>query len=394
MSGDPLEESGQQVRQGIVQALQTAHTTAALMRGRGGDSRSRSEHEQRVAHADNREARSRYEHTVRVDTEIFEAESKVSVNDARVEEIRGRMAINEQAQQLSQRETEARMGRADQDLARRDRQGHQQHQQNQDVTDARVEEIRARMAINEQAQQLSQRETEAKMGRADQDLANRERLGHQQYRQNQEVHTAKIGGYKGRETRAEILHDLDVEYKKLLIDIRRRAAGFTETLSGDGDIGQSGASAAAFAAADAERDLSEDHAYDADAYERRFAEDTGRAFADVIDAETVDIDFDAATDGRLDAESDVDAEPEYPLHVSLDAVRGLAEELTAEIHIAYMAAALVDPDPDPTPAEAIDDAMGAALGDGIGESPQAVGASDLDPGGTDVSFVTAPGPDL
>lgn len=344
MSGDPLEESGQQARQGIVQALQTAHTTAALMRGRGGESRSRDEHDQRLAHAENREARSKYEHTVRVDTTILEADSKVAVNQARVEEIRGRMTINEKAQDLSQRETEARMGRSDQDLARRDR------------------------------------------------------LGEQQYRHNQQVHDAKIGGYEGRETRAVELHELDVEYKELLINIRRRAAGFTETLSGEGDIGQTGASAAAFAAADAERDLSEDHTVDADAFDERFAEDTGRAFADVIDVETVDFDFDGDSDTTADSgingEPDEVTEPEYPHHVSLDAVRGLAEELTAEIHLAHAAAALLDPETDLTPADAVTEAVDAALGEGFGDGPAGADKIDRDPGETAVLSAPVSEPDL
>lgn len=344
MSGDPLEESGQQVRQGILQAMQTAHTTAALMRGRQGESRSRDEHDQRLAHADNREARSQYEHTVRVNATRFETDSKVRVNDTRVEEIRGRMAIAGEAQQLSNRETEARMGRADQDLTRRDR------------------------------------------------------LGQQQYQHNQDVHTAKVAGYEGRETRAEELHELDVEYKKLLIDIRRRAAGFTDTLSGEDDIGQSGTSAAAFAAADAERDLSEDHAVDADAFEQRFAEDTGYAFSDVIDVETVDFDFDGDPDTTGDSGSEGEpneiTEPAYPHHVSLDAVRGLAEELTTEIHFAHAAAALLDLETDSTtPADVTAEAVDAALSDGIGDGPAVVDTPDLDPGGPTVLSAPMSEPD-
>lgn len=355
MSGDPVEESSQQVRQGFVQALQTAHTTAALMRGRGGESRSRAEHDQRLEHADNREARSLREHNVRVNATIFETDSKVRVNDARVDEIRGRITINEQAQQLAQRETDARMGRADRDLARRNR------------------------------------------------------LGRQQFRHNRKVHDAKLGAYTGRETRADELHSLDVEYKKLLIDIRRRAAGFTETLSGEGQSGEAAASAAAFAAAEAERDLSEDHARDADAYEQRFTEDTGRTATDVIDAVVVDdisdvevtpdgvdvIDadtLDSDLDGDLDAAAATGvgeewgevAEPEYR-SASLEAVRGLAEELTAETHLTHMAGTgVLDSDPDLSPFEAVADALDVAVGDGGTGSTAAEDAIELDPIGAGV----------
>ena len=398
MSGDPLEESGQQARQGIVQALQTAHTTAALMRGRGGDSRSRSEHDQRVAHAENREVRSQREHFVRVDTTISEAESKAAVNEARVEEIRGRITINEEAQQLSRRETDARMGRSEREHSVRVDTTIAEAESKVAVNEARIEEIRERITINDEAQQLSQRETEARMGRSDQDLARRDRLGEQQYQHNQQVHDAKIGGYEGRETRASELHELDVEYKELLIDVRRRAAGFTETLSADGDVGQTAASSAAFAAADAARDLSEDHGLDADAFEARFAEDAGLDVTNVIDVEPVDIDFDgdldAPSDNSLDGESGKVTEPEYPQHVSLDAVRGLAQELTAEIHFAHAAARLLEPKPAPDPADSITESMDAALDGGSGESPVSVDVIDLDPGGLDVSSVMVSEPDL
>ncbi|WP_280503277.1 hypothetical protein [Nocardia farcinica] len=362
MSGDPVEESSQHVRQGFVQALQTAHTTAALMRGRGGDGRSRAEHEQRLEHAGNREARSMWEHSVRVNATIAETNSKVRVNDARVEEIRGRITINEDTHQLTQREAEARISRADRDLARRNR------------------------------------------------------LGRQQYRHNEQIHEAKRTAYTGREARADELHSLDVEYKQLLIEIRRRAAGFTETLSNEGEVGEAGASAAAFAAADAERDLSADHARTADAYEQRFAEDTGHTAAEIIDAVVVDSaeatsddvevidaetlaidlddDLDTTADHGLGEERDEVVEPEYR-SVSLDAVRGLAEELTAEIHIAHAAAsAILEPDTEVSGFEAVNSALDAVVGDGGGDSAGAEEAVELDPLGAEFlsEQVWEPGP--
>ncbi|MFD6106996.1 hypothetical protein ACFWFQ_30530, partial [Nocardia salmonicida] len=118
----------------------------------------------------------------------------------------------------------------------------------------------------------------------------------------------------------------------------------------------------------------------------------------VIDVEAVDIDFDgdldAPSDNSLDGESGKVTEPDYPQHVSLDAVRGLAQELTAEIHFAHAAARLLEPEPAPDPADSITAAMDAALDGGSGEGPVSVDVIDLDPGGLDVSSVMVSEPDL
>ncbi|WP_280245798.1 hypothetical protein, partial [Nocardia abscessus] len=184
MSGDPVEEGGQQMRQGFVQALQTAHTTAALMRGRGTDSRSRTEHLQRVEQADQRELRSIREHNVRVAAAIDKSTSDWRVNEARITEIKGRTTHNQEAHTLAQTETRRRIERADSDLARRNKAGDQEHTH------------------------------------------------------NQQIHDKKTTAYDRREARADELHSLDVEYKKLLIGIRKRAAGFTDTLTGKGTDGE------------------------------------------------------------------------------------------------------------------------------------------------------------
>ncbi|MGW4370345.1 hypothetical protein ACWEKT_32340 [Nocardia takedensis] len=371
MSGDPVEESGQQLRQGAIQAFQMAHTTAALMRGRGGESRSRAEHGQRLTHADQREARSAAEHQVRVEATIFETRSKIEVNTARISEIKGRMKINTQAHELAEQESKARMERADHDLERRGMAADQQFDHNEDVQDA------------------------------------------------------KLDAYEAREERAAELHELEVEYKQLLIDARRRAAGFVDSLSEHGPAGAAGESAAAFAAAEAER-VSSQAAADAavsadaktaadaraaaaraaaaraaaDAYAQRFAEDVGRAFdevfgdlaapqaaistadaRDVLDVEFFDI-VDDVTESATGTATVEAAEPEYPPARNLvDAVRDLAGELTVETDLAHtLGEAGLDVAQDLSPAAAVADAVETAL-EGDAEpsaSVQAAGRGEVD----------------
>ncbi len=306
VSGDPVEEGGQQMRQGFVQALQTAHTTAALMRGRGTDSRSRTEHLQRVEQADQRELRSIREHNVRVAAAIDKSTSDWRVNEARITEIKGRTTHNQEAHTLAQTETKRRIERADE------------------------------------------------------------------------------------------LHSLDVEYKQLLIGIRKRAAGFTDTLTSQGTDGETAASTAAFAAADANRDLSEEHERDADAYDQRFAEDTGHNVTEVIDAPSLPAaDADAVIDVEFfDIEPDqpggddlgvtdptASTEPEYPDSVAPDAWQRLTENLTAETRLAHAVDELIDPAPEPDlpMASAVADAVDAAVGSGTGEEPLPEDAPGIDP---------------
>ncbi|WP_040703656.1 MULTISPECIES: hypothetical protein [Nocardia] len=348
MSGDPVEEGGQQVRQGFVQALQTAHTTAALMRGRGTEGRSATEHRQRVQQAEQRELRSIREHNVRVGVAIDKARTDWKIGQARVDEIKGRTSHNKDAHELGETETRARMGRADRDLARRDKAGEQEHTH------------------------------------------------------NQEIHDRKTKAYDRREERADEVHGLDVEYKRLLIDIRRRAAGFTDTLTNQGSEGQAEASTAAFAAADANRDLSDEHDADADAFAQRFAEDTGHEFTDdgvftaaalpataddaVIDVEFFDIDPDTpeatGSDGPA-TDPGEPIEPEYPgsSSSSADAVTGLTEELTAETRLSHVAEPFMDSElaPDRGVGALVADAVDAAVGGDIGDGPQPGDEAGIDP---------------
>ncbi|WP_109527691.1 MULTISPECIES: hypothetical protein [Nocardia] len=341
MSGDPVEESGQALRQGAVQAFQMAHTTAALMRGRGGESRSKSEHDQRVELAAAREQRSIVEHNVRVGTAI---------------------------------------GKAGDDHT---------------IAKARVEEIRARIDHSQQAHELGQDETKARMSRAESDLRRRNRMGRQEYRHNEILHAAKVDAYAGRETRAGEVHALEVEYKQLLIDIRRRAAGFSDTLTSSGSVGDAAASTAAFAAANASEGLSDEHAADAAAYERRFHTDTGRDYRDIVDATLEDPDPGTnSTTPTPGAELDLavidveiidlsgeevvgsgaeEVEPEY--RVSLDAVRELTEELTLDTYLTHeFSGSVADPGSDPDAVDVLAEAVAAAVVPG--ENPMAVDLAD------------------
>ncbi|MGY1898400.1 hypothetical protein [Nocardia gipuzkoensis] len=324
MSGDPVEESSQAVRQGFVQALQTAHTTAALMRGQSGHARSKAESEQRIRHADAKEYRSSVEHWVRVTNAVEAADHARDLNSARVDEVR------------------ARIGR-----------GGEQHT-------------------------LEQRRTQRQIERADADLTRRNMAGSLERRQSRDLHDAKITAYKNRETRATELHQLDVEYKKLLIDIRRRAAGFSDTLSAHGDAGETMASAAAFAAAKGAEGLSPQHAEEADAYAERFTEDTGSDPSVIIDAALVeDIDFaqgpsevsplaiesgPSIIDATIveDIDSSLSAVGK-PSPVAIEDVIGLTEELSLATHISHEFAGLIsEPDTASDGGSVIGDAFDAA----------------------------------
>ncbi|MEU3010119.1 hypothetical protein [Nocardia asteroides] len=266
MSGDPVEESGQAVRQGFVQALQTAHTTTGLIRGWGADSRSRTESEQRVALAEAKDHRSVIEHA-------------------------------------------ARLGNLGADHS---------------LTEARIEEVRARITNAAKATEVDIRHKEAQITRADTDLQRRETDGELARTQSKEVHEKRITSYTNREKREVALHALDVEYKELLIDIRRRAAGFTETLHrSDEPTGAAKASAAQFAAADATRDLSPEAEAAAQAYRDRLIEDTG------LDVEDLFTDSDRAE--MADSWSH-----------GLSDVAGLAEDLTIAAHLHHESSLGVD----------------------------------------------------
>ncbi|WP_416566098.1 hypothetical protein [Nocardia testacea] len=275
-AGDPVEESGQALRTGFVQAMQTAHTTQALMGRWGGESRSRAEHEQRLATNAAKEGRSVVEHQVRVGKELEARYWDRQLNQARVDEVRARIFRGGELHSLEQRRLEAQIERADKDLERRDRAGD----------------------LDREHQQI--------------------------------LHDNQIAGYTNREHRAVELHELDVEYKQLLIDIRRRAAGFTETLTEQTGPGAAvtASSAAAFAVADASAEMSTRQARDSEAFHGRFVEDTG------VDAREF-----------IRRASSTTATGTKQSRVSLREIAGLTAELSFATHLMPMG--LIDRDPEP-----------------------------------------------
>lgn len=177
MSGDPVEESSQAIRTGFIQSMQTAAMMTNLLQRRGGEARSRNEFEQRVRHAEGKEQRSFFEHQLRVNTGMEKAADEHALNQARLTEVRDR---NSRAEDLFDLEAQFK---------------------------------------TEQIQ------------RARTNQANREETERVAGDQNRELHQARMDSYRRREIQETTLHALDVEYKQLLIDIRRRAAGFTDTLT-------------------------------------------------------------------------------------------------------------------------------------------------------------------
>ncbi|MFD5179425.1 hypothetical protein ACFWM1_26700 [Nocardia sp. NPDC058379] len=316
MSGDPVEESGQAVRQGFVQALQTAHTTTGLIRGWGADSRSRTESEQRVALAGAKDLRSAVEHA-------------------------------------------ARLGNLGADYT---------------LTQARTDEVRTRITNADKVTEVDVRHKEAQITRADTDLQRRETDGELARTQSTEVHEKRIASYTNREEREIALHDLDVEYKKLLIEIRRRAAGFTETLyRSDEPTGAGQASAAQFAAADATRDLSPEAEAAAQAYRERLVEDTG------LDVEDLFTGSDRAemADGWSHG---------------LEDVAGLAEDLTIAAHLHHESGLGVDDlDRGPQPDLEVIDAEVVEAGEWIESAVAATAVHDVDPSAPDPGLIDGGG---
>ncbi|MEV0688278.1 hypothetical protein AB0I35_30915 [Nocardia sp. NPDC050378] len=304
MNGDPVEEGGQAVRQGFLQALQTAHTTNALFRSRGGESRSRAESEQRLA-------------------------------------------IEAAKNQRSWLEHEARLGNLGAERA---------------LSVVKIEEVRARIDNAAKITEVDLRHKEGQILRAETDLARRELDGELSREQGKEVHAARIAGYTNREAREVELHKLEVELKELMIEIRRRAAGFTDSLHySDERTGAAKAATAQFSAADATRDLSPDAEAASRAYEERFINDTG------LDP-----------DGFI---SDARARASDNGRQNLDDMAGLAADLTINAHLdhefAHLASYLA-PTTGPDAEQQIIDAEIVEDGEWIETAVSATAVHDID----------------
>lgn len=295
MTGDPVEESGQAIRTGFIQSMQTAAMMSNLLQRRGGEARSREEFDQRLRHSEAKEHRSLVEHQLRWHTGMDNARDEHALNRARLIEVQDRNSRAEDLFDLEVRFKNAQYQRAE-------------------------------------TNQRSREETD----RVERD-------------QSRELHEARMEGYRRRETHDTTLHNLEVEFKKLLIDIRRRAAGFTETLAAAGDTGTAAASAAGFAAATGAAGLSDLHAGHVAAYRQRFTEDTGLDPSDLQDEtgmsedpvkgveaddlDITDIEMTGADTGPIGAGRVVG-------DVDLGDVFALTEELTAATHLEHLAAGL------------------------------------------------------
>ncbi|MFE7718579.1 hypothetical protein ACFU44_06005 [Nocardia rhizosphaerihabitans] len=225
----------------------------------------------------------------------------------------------------------------------------------------RIAEVRARIDNAAKITKVDVRHKKGLITRAEKDLKRREQDGEIARTHNEAVHKERIAGYVNRETRAVELHDLDVEYRELLIEVRRRAAGFTDTLhQSDERTGRGKASAAQFAAAEATRDLSPEAEAAAQAYRERLIDDTGLDIEDLFtDSDRADV-----ADGWSQG---------------LEDVAGLAEDLTLAAHLHHESGLAVDdlerdyePDPEVIDVEVVE------AGEWIEATVSATGVHDVD----------------
>ncbi|MFE3757933.1 hypothetical protein ACFXO9_26800 [Nocardia tengchongensis] len=230
--GDPVEEGGQAVRTGFVQAMQTAAMTMNLLQRRGAESRSAAEFERRGDEADIRLQQNREVHDLKVTGYHSRATHETELHALETDFKARQIERAEELHVLERRIKERIIERGDADLDRR-------------AADSAAER------------------------------ANKDEL-HELQRQN----------LLNRGASEEQRHDLDVAYKTLLIEIRRRAAGFTETLNTqDSDHAAGLRSAAAYAAARSTADLSDMHRSHAEAFDERLIEDAGTNASDLLDTD-------------------------------------------------------------------------------------------------------------
>ncbi|MFB7718225.1 hypothetical protein [Nocardia sp. NPDC056100] len=322
--GDPLDEGGQALRTGFVQAMQTAAMTMNLLQRRGAESRSKTEFAHRM---DEAEVRTR--------------------NNAEVHELKvaGYQSRQRHETELHQLERHFKLRQID-----------------------RVEEL------HDLERQIKRRVLE----RGDADLDRRVADSSAERANKDEIHRLQRRNLLNRGDWEKERHDLDVEYKQLLIDIRRRAAGFSETLAGHHrDDAAAMRAAAAYAAAASTADLSDEHRSHADAFAERLNQDADLTAPDLMDTGT---DAPAANPAASEA--------------IWRAVRGLADELTFHIVARHRAAQA----PKELEAKAAGTAIEAAIDmsevidvefiDGFGEEPEP--GDGPDPGGAPTPGPSSP----
>ncbi|MFI7194424.1 hypothetical protein [Nocardia nova] len=239
-NGDPVDEGGQAVKAGFVQAMQSAAMTMNLLQRRGSESRSRQEFAQRQDDRIAEQQRKNHVHAAQIQGYIDRAQH------GRLERWAD-MAIKAGRYREHLLEMQVKKARLqhDQDRADRARDGDKATEERRDkVYGLQVRALRG------------------------------------EYNRKDTIHTQQLRRYDKQIAQDQRLHDLKVEYQKLLIEARKRALGLTETLTDpdpDTDPGTARAHAASagWAAAEATADLSDEHRAHADAWAERYGEDTG-----------------------------------------------------------------------------------------------------------------------
>lgn len=306
MSGDPVEEGGQAVRQSFIQAMQTAPMMLNLMQRRNSELRSVAEFDRRSEDA------------------AIRRQQGQQIHDLKVAGYQTRATQGRELHAMEMRVKRRQIERGDADLARR-ASADQRDRADKDELHALQTGWHERR--EQRAAELHNLEKQVKqriIERGDTDLARRTSDAAAERGEQAQLHQLRRQQLLDRSRQEQQRHDLDVEYKQLLIDIRRRQAGFTETLTSTHgpDTASAMRAAAAYATAQSAADLSDAHTTAADAYNERLTEDTGTTPGDILDAEIVD----------LGPRSGADT-------VTLDAVAGLTEELAAETYLQHLAGA-------------------------------------------------------
>ncbi|MEU6559270.1 hypothetical protein [Nocardia nova] len=252
-NADPVDEGGQAVKAGFLQAMQTAAMTSNLMQRGGAESRSRKEFAQRQADRGIEHQRKSELHARQIQGYIDRAEH-------------GRLEHHA--------DMWIKAGK------------YREHLREMQIKDARLQHDQDRAERAKTSDEASERRREKLH-----DLNVRSARG--EYNRKGALHTRQLRRYDNQIAQDRHLHALKVENQKLLNDARRRSLGLTETLT-DTDPGTAHvhAAAAGWAAAEATADLSDSHRTDAEAWRERYAEDTGEDPRLVTDAEpdaTVDM---------------------------------------------------------------------------------------------------------
>ncbi|OXR40041.1 hypothetical protein B7C42_07886 [Nocardia cerradoensis] len=235
-NGDPVDEGGQAVKAGFVQAMQSAAMTMNLLQRRGSESRSRQEFAQRQ------------------DDRIAEQQRKNHVHGA---QIQGYIDRAQHGRLEHWADMAIKAGR------------YREHLLEMQVKNARLQHDQDRADRAKDSDKATEERRDKVHG-----LQVRALRG--EYNRKEAIHTQQLRRYEKQIAQDRRLHDLKVEYQQLLIEARKRALGLTETLTEtDPGAARAHAASAGWAAAEATANLSDEHRVAADAWAERYGEDTG-----------------------------------------------------------------------------------------------------------------------